>query len=251
MRHCTHVLYSAYDITERKLAELSIKRKGAALQNLAAHLQTIREEERVRIAREIHDDLGQALTGLKMELSSLEHLTRDTFPQVQNSQVIKKIEFMIALIDTAIGTVRRISTELRPVILDSLGLAAAVESETEEFQRKSGIKCEHDLQPLEKMDSVKETAVFRILQESLANIFRHAKASYVKVSYRTDGDNAVFVIHDNGIGITDEQQTDCKSLGLLGIKERAFTLGGSVEINSAEGDGTTVTVRIPLAKSQV
>jgi signal transduction histidine kinase len=101
------------------------------------------------------------------------------------------------------------------------------------------------------MESEKETAVYRILQESLTNIFRYAKASCVKVLFHADGDNAVFVIHDNGIGITDEQQTDYKSLGLLGMKERAFMLGGSVEINSAEGDGTTVTVRIPLAKNRV
>jgi PAS domain S-box-containing protein len=249
MGHCTHVLYSAYDITERKIVEQASKRNGLELRKLAAHLQTIREEERVRIAREIHDELGQDLTGLKMELSSLEHLTNDAFPQVQNFQVIKKLEFMMALTDTAIGTVRRISTELRPVILDSLGLAAAIESETEEFQRKTGIKCEHDLQGLGKMDRVKEIAVFRILQESLTNIYRHAKASYVKVYNRTEGENAVFIVHDNGIGVTNEQQTNDKSLGLLGMKERAFTLGGSVEINSAKGDGTNVTVRIPLAKS--
>ena len=245
---CVHPEYGTIwisvhtDITERKRTE-------AALHELAVHLQTIREEERTRIAREIHDELGQALTGLKMELAFLEHTTSDALPLSQSFIVTTKLESMMALVDTTIGTVRRISTELRPVLLDGLGLAAAIEWEAEEFQKKSGIKCEYDLRVKEYMDTVKETAVFRILQESLTNIFRHAKATHIQITYYTEGDDNVLIIHDNGIGITNEQQSDYKSLGLLGMKERAFALGGNVEIDVAEGSGTTVTVKIPLSKT--
>jgi signal transduction histidine kinase len=233
------------DITERKQADEEIMKSQEQLRALAARLQSIREEERTSIAREIHDELGQALTGLKMDLSWLEN----KLPKKENS-LIKKTQSMLNLIDSTIQTVRRVSTELRPGILDDLGLIAALEWQAQEFQDRTGIKCEFNssLEEVE-LDRDRSTGVFRIFQETLTNVARHSNATQVNIRAEESIRNLILRVKDNGRGITKGEISDKKSLGLLGMRERAHIFGGEVEITGGAGKGTSVTVKIPIGKS--
>ncbi|HEX9444899.1 MAG TPA: PAS domain S-box protein, partial [Candidatus Binatia bacterium] len=230
------------DITSRKQAEAELEGSHERLRALAAHLQAAREEERTRVAREIHDELGQALTGLKMDLSWM----RKKLPRDQES-LREKADSMLALMDQTIGSVRRISTELRPGVLDDLGLAAAIEWQIHEFQKRTGIKC----QLAARLEDIslcrpRSTALFRIFQETLTNIARHAHATKVRIKLeRTNGDVSLQV-RDNGNGISKNKLSDPRSLGILGMRERALLFGGEVAIRGARGKGTTVTARIPV-----
>jgi len=229
------------DITERKKAEKELEASREQMRNLSIHLQSVREEERTRIAREIHDELGQSLTAFKMDLSWLgkritsEKLLRD------------KVKAMYGLVDRTIESVHRISADLRPGLLDDLGLVAAMEWQTKEFSNRSGIACEADLDvedlPLEKELA---TAVFRIFQETLTNIARHANATRVFVRLETRGDKVILEVADNGRGITRKQINDPKSFGIMGMRERALLWGGDVHLIGSRYKGTTVTVTIPL-----
>jgi len=222
------------DITERKRAEEDLQHSLGQLRALAGRLQMVREEERKRAAREIHDQLGQALTAIKIELSSLIHE-----PEQQS-------ESLFRLIDETIGAVRRISTELRPGILDDLGLVAAVEWATEEFQSRTGTKCRLDLPPDDLVvDREVATAVFRILQETFTNVARHANATQVNVRLAKESDGLTLEVHDNGTGISEDEASADSSLGILGMRERAVLLGGELAIGGAPGEGTTMKVRIP------
>ena len=234
------------DVTERTLAELERQRSFDQLRALTARVQNAREEERKRVAREIHDELGQALTAIKIDLSSLVH---DFPPEAQET---KRIESISKVVDQTIKSVRRISTELRPGILDDMGLIAAVEWAAEEFEARTGTRCRLEL--LENDNSIdpdRATAIFRILQETLTNVARHANAACVYVRLFKEGGNIVLEVHDDGRGATEEQLSASGSLGIHGMRERALLLGGELAIRGISSQGTTVLVRIPLAESTV
>jgi len=233
------------DITDRKKAECELKNSRDQMRNLAAHLQSIREEERLLIAREIHDELGQALTALKMDLIWLQ---KRIDPLATEKQ--EKLKSMDELVDQTIKTVRRISTELRPGLIDDLGLSAAMEWYCGEFQNRTGISCQLKLDESENsLEQDRSIAVFRIFQESLTNIARHANANTVSASLKFDGGSLKMEISDNGNGITEEQINSPKSFGLIGLRERVTPWGGKVLISGAPGKGTTVKVILPVNKS--
>ena len=234
------------DITERKQAEEQLKSSSEQLRALSAHLQSIREEERILISREIHDELGQLLTGLKIDLSWLVR----RLPKEKKS-LIKKTSSMLEMINTTIGTVQRVATELRPPVLDDLGLTAAVEWQAQDFQNRTGIKCKFNSSLNDiALDRERSTAVFRIFQETLANVARYANATRVNISLEDDFDNLILIVEDNGRGITGSEISSPKSLGLLGMRERALVFGGEVKIFGAPGKGTTVILKIPICKEK-
>jgi PAS domain S-box-containing protein len=229
---------SSIDIEDRKRAEEALQKSRDQLRALAARVQSVREEERTRVAREIHDELGQALTAIKIDLSSLSHdLSLDT--RQQSESILK-------LVDETIQSVRRISTELRPAILDAVGLVAAVEWASGEFTARTGTKCRLDLpQDDVVIDEERATALFRIFQETLTNVVRHANATEVNVRLGEEHGNLTLEVHDNGKGVSVEQLSVSSSLGILGMRERALLLGGDFTIAGAVGAGTTVRVQIP------
>jgi signal transduction histidine kinase len=233
---------------ERNRAEQELKSSREQLRNLAAHLQSAREAERTHLAREIHDELGQYLTGLKIDVASLEELIKQRGPEA-GQQLLRKVQAMSQLLDTTVESVRKIASELRPAVLDSLGLLAAIEWQAEEFQRRTGIRCECFLTAEEaKLDRDCATAVFRILQESLTNIMRHANATRVTITLEQEAGQYLMEIKDDGEGIQADDLDKADSLGVLGMKERAHLFGGSVSIHGEPGKGTTVEVKIPCER---
>jgi PAS domain S-box-containing protein len=236
------ILSIVKDITERKKDEETLKNFTGQLRNLASRLQTIREEERTMVAREIHDELGQVLTVLKIQISLLSNKLRE-----DQQSLKEKISSISRLIDTIVESVQKISSKLRPGILDDLGLISALEWQSQEFQNNTGITCNAFLPKDDlSLDKEKATAIFRIFQESLTNIARHANASNVEVKLLIAENNLELEISDNGKGITGKQIADSKSLGLLGMKERALILGGNVSIEGARDKGTKVKVVMPV-----
>src|SRR5919205_3530693 len=210
------------------------------LRRLAAHLISVREEERAHIAREIHDELGQVLTGLKMEVGWLAKRLKD-------KELIEKTDSMGKLIDSTVQTVRKIATGLRPEMLDDMGIIAAVGWQAKEFQKRTGIRCRAKLPP----ETVKPqidiaTTVFRIFQEILTNVARHSRATRVDMELRVDEERVSLDVTDNGVGIADSDLNGKKSLGLLGMHERALLFGGEVRITGTPGHGTRVSVSIPI-----
>jgi len=230
----------ASDLSEAKRAEQELRASSEQLRNLAAHLLSVREEERARISREVHDDLGQSLTAVKMDLAWLAARLPGG-----NGQMLKRIRSTRQLADSIIQSIRRISTELRPAVLD-LGLADAVEWQVQEFQARSGIQCKIRLLTREVVAPNASTAIFRICQETLTNVARHAKATRAEVVLQKQRDRLVLLIRDNGRGFDQAEPSVSRSLGLMGMRERAAILGGRVNIASAPGKGTTVTAWIPL-----
>ncbi|MCA1555288.1 MAG: histidine kinase [Acidobacteria bacterium] len=233
------------EIAERRRIEENLRA-------LSAHLQQVREAERTRIAREIHDDLGQMLTALMLDLSWLEDKVTKPRETATRNQLAEKIEQMSKLVGKTMDTVRTIAAELRPGVLDELGLKAAIEWQCADFHKRTGIKCDllTELGEVALVDRATATAVFRILQESLTNVLRHAKATDVMLGLDVGADNLVLEIRDNGRGITEADMTDPRSLGILGMRERAGAVGGTVDITGADGEGTRVTVRMPLMKDR-
>ena len=241
-----HLIESLADMLtahlERKQAEEKIQATSERLRALMTSLRSAREEEGIRIAREIHDELGTALTSLRWDLEEMDK----TLPPALHG----RISTMLRLVDATIDRVRRIASELRPSILDDLGLAAAVEWQTQQFQTRTGIKCHYDCSVDSiDLDPERTTAVFRIFQEALTNVLRHAQASTVDVSLDRDDTDFFLEVRDNGRGIRDSEKTGLSSLGLLGMRERANLIGAMVEINGVEGKGTTVRLRVPLVRS--
>jgi PAS domain S-box-containing protein len=231
------------DITERKLAEKRIRESHNRLRSLAERLQMIREEERATIAREIHDDLGQSLTAVKMDISWLKN------NQGKDKEFTPgKFDMMLDLINSTIQSVKRIATELRPGILDDLGLVPAIEWQAAEFQNRYKIQCNVSInKPEVKIIDEIAIAVFRIFQETLTNVARHSGATKVDVNLNFYDDNKLIMeIADNGVGIEEEQINSLKSLGLFGMRERVNILRGSVEITGEKGKGTKVSVSIPI-----
>jgi signal transduction histidine kinase len=222
-------------------AEEELKGSQEKLRNLADYLQSVREQERTSIAREIHDELAQALTALKMDIFWL----GKKLPKDQQT-LLDKTKAMIKLTDMTIKTVKKISTELRPGLLDDLGLVAAIEWQAEEFKNRTGITCRIDVDPEDIMvEEKRSTILFRIFQETLTNIARHAKATRVTASLKEKDDKLELRVRDNGKGITKEQISNPKSFGLMGIRERAKSWRGEVKISGSPDKGTTVVVRIP------
>jgi PAS domain S-box-containing protein len=243
------------EIAERKRAEDELRESREQLRQLAAKLERVREEERTRIAREIHDELGQALTALKLDLSSLKRLcrlksSRKESKQATHDAVLERLDAMSGLVDQTVQIVRRISTELRPAVLDSLGLAAAIEWQAQDFERRTDIRCVFR-SSLEEEPIPREvaTAAFRILQETLTNVVRHAEAGWVAVNLSLE-DKALLALEvtDDGKGISKEACASAKSIGLAGMRERALLLGGNVQVEGRSGQGTTVRLRLPVSR---
>jgi PAS domain S-box-containing protein len=238
----------ADDITDRKNAEDRLRASSEQLRALSASLQSAREKEATRIAHQIHDDMGGILTGLRWELEALDKMLHESADAGHLKAMRDKITTMRGLTDTTINVVRRIASELRPSILDDLGLVEAIEWQTQQFQARTGIECHCDctLQSV-ALGEQQSTSVFRIVQEALTNILRHAQATQVSVAIKEEDGILVLKVSDNGRGITPAEVSSKKSLGLLGMRERAHLIGGQVDIAGSAGGGTTLLVRVPLA----
>jgi PAS domain S-box-containing protein len=234
------------DITERRRVEEQLQASREELRALAARLQAVREEERTRVAREIHDVLAQELTRLKVDIVWLRRRLNQGGSEGQLGPIQDRLAEMTNLTDTAIVSVQKIATELRPVVLDTLGLSAAIEWQANEFAARTGIKCEVNLpgEDLE-LDRDRSTALFRILQESLTNVVRHAQATKVEIDLRHQAGQIVLSVRDNGRGIVPTELNDPNSLGLVGMRERAILLGGVCQITGGPSLGTEVEARLP------
>jgi len=219
------------------------------LDSLALRLEGAREEERARVARELHDELGQVLTSLKLEFMWLVDELRKSEPK-PGVLLVNKLQALTGLIEVSIQSVRQISSDLRPAMLDHLGLKEAIQWETTKFEARTGIRCrlswELDHEPA---DRTRQLAIFRILQEALTNVARHAHAGAVRIALRERGRTLTLTVRDNGRGITTDELTRVQSIGLLGMSERARLLGGRVSIAGAKGRGTTVTLQVPTPRN--
>ena len=249
------IIGSAIDITERRQAELDLLESHKRLRELSTHLQTVREEERIRIARELHDQLGQMLTAVKLDAKWLASTMSDAQPII-----LDKVASMSNLIDDTLDAIRRVAADLRPTMLDYLGLVAAVEWLAEDFGKHAGIaislktdlmhgKCQdlcEDCNP----DGEASTAMYRIVQECLTNIARHAEANHVMVSLCCRDGKLILLVSDNGKGMDVNGSRKPNSYGMVGMKERAHSLGGTMKILSILGEGTSVEVVLPI-KSHV
>lgn len=238
---------SLLDISETKKASEELRVSREQLRNLHKHSQDVRERERTRVAREIHDELGQVLTALKMDLSYLAKKLPQDLPALRT-----KTNLMLRFVDMTIQSVKRITMDLRPGLLDHLGLVAAIEWQAEEFQKRTGIRYCITVDPEEiSLNPDRSTSIFRIFQETLTNIARHAHATEIKISLLEKEGILELTVSDNGIGISKDQIDNSKSFGLLGIKERAYFSGGQAKIYGHKGKGTTVQVLLPLDQMRV
>ena len=238
-----YLLGISEDITERKRADNQLQRSFELLRTLSQRLDVVREEERTRISRELHDELGVRMTCMKMDFSRLLGMMRESlFPR---ERMEEKIRSMSAETDATIAEVQRLAAELRPGVLDDLGLVAAIEWQCQDFERRSGIRClcEASFDQITISPS-RATAAFRICQEALTNVARHAKATFVRVLVKEKGEDVLIEIQDNGQGIPPDKLNDGASLGLLGMKERSMAIGGRLDIAGWPGKGTTVTLRL-------
>jgi PAS domain S-box-containing protein len=235
-----------------RLAGIAIERKELEeqLRHLSAHVEAALEEERTSIAREIHDDLGQSLTALKMDIAWIVRRTAAGSPPLAQEALVDRLAAMSELTDGVIQRVRRISEELRPGVLDDLGLVAAIEWQAGQFEASTGTPCAVLTNTTElPIDRRVSTAVFRIFQEALTNVTRHARAAHVEVRVEVHDGKLSLAIRDDGVGITLEAAQSPRSLGLLGIRERAHRFGGSVSIGPSSPRGTLVALEVPLAET--
>jgi hypothetical protein len=232
-----------YDITERKRAEQEILESRDRLRELTTRLDEVREDERTILARELHDEVGQNLTAMRMELSEIEQEIPAGWEWVSTS-----LHSMIAITQDSVDRVNRLSKELRSPILDMLGLADAVESEVWDYEKRWGteISLELEIGELETLPE-RDLTIFKILKESLSNVSRHAQADRVEVSLRVAGEELVLEVVDNGIGITVDQVQGRRSFGLMGMRERAVRLGGDFEVQRRDEGGTRIRASVPIA----
>jgi len=230
--------------SQRKKIEKKLKISEEQLKKLSAHLQTVREEERSHIAHELHDEIGQLLTVLKMKISWL----KNRFKKNQKP-VLAKIDKITELIDQVIQTTKRISTELRPVMLDHFGVEAAIEWQAEKFEEQTGIKCDIIL-PKNKiaLDSERSITIFRIWQEVLTNVYRHAKATNIKLILQDKKNKLILKIQDNGKGIKEKEFSNPNTFGLLGIQERINFFDGEIKIKGLKDKGTSIIITLPKTK---
>lgn len=241
----SHISSQIGRVFERRDSENHLKNSGEQLRALSARLQEVREEERLMVAREVHDELGQLLTVLKIDLT----LLKNNFQKSKVSDsVVSELLSMIKIADSGIESVQRIATALRPLILEDLGLLEGIEWYTKDFEKRTGIRCEIKIPggilSLEKDASI---ALFRIFQEALTNAARHSEANSIQVSCLEEGPFIILKIQDNGIGIDPKKMNQSKSLGLIGMRERAVVLGGEVSISGETEKGTSVIVKIPIS----
>jgi len=230
------------DVTERMRADAALQRSQRELRELAALSQSAREQEKSRIARELHDELAQSLTALKMDLAWM----AQQLPTGE-SALSDKVARMQTMLDTTVTSMRRISADLRPLMLDDLGLAAAVEWLVDSFRERNAIECELDMASDDlELQEPHASCVFRILQESLTNVARHSHASIVRIALRRSGGEIGLTVTDNGHGFSPVAPRKPNSYGLMGLRERAYLVGGKVRIDSAPGHGVRIDVRIPL-----
>jgi signal transduction histidine kinase len=233
-------------VTDRTRA---LEEANAQLRRASASLELAREEEGSRISREIHDQLGSAMTGLRWDLDELRRIVANV-SEPAASVLDGKIAAMQAVADGTIHTIRRIASEIRPSILDDLGLVDSLEWQASDFQRRTGIECEFESNAEGVLISAEQSmAVFRILQEALTNILRHASATHVSISIRQTDVNFVLSVRDNGRGIP-ERKLNFGSLGIWSMQERAHLTGGTFNIVSVEGKGTAITVQIPVGENE-
>jgi signal transduction histidine kinase len=235
------------DATRRKQYEDTLKTQQEEMRELSARVLEAREEEKTLIARELHDELGQLLTALKMDLSWM----RERLP-ADNAELAGKARQMNAMLDQTVASVRRISADLRPLMLDDLGLTDAAQWLVEDFGRRAGIECRLDLNADAGLDALERpaaTAVYRALQESLTNIARHSGAKSARVALGLRDGALELEIEDDGRGISREEIAKSRSLGLKGMRERIVYLGGSLEVEGAPGRGTRVRVRLPVGSA--
>ncbi|MGA9672034.1 MAG: PAS domain S-box protein, partial [Terracidiphilus sp.] len=237
------VLVVNSDITERKRGEESLVLQKEQLRALAERLQWVREEDRKQVARDLHDQIGQILTAIKMDMTwMIRHLPES------ETEVLARLRESTESINDGVKAVRAICSGLRPGVLDDLGLAAAIEWQAGEFASRNDIHCQVSVPPVDlHLDGDRATATFRIFQECLTNVIRHAQAKTVRVDLSQEDENILLVVEDDGIGFHESGVSNALgSLGLLGMKERAQFCGGDVQISSSPGNGTTVTVRVPV-----
>jgi PAS domain S-box-containing protein len=233
------IMFSFSDISEHKRQQEALQQSYSALRELSFRLQHAREVERANIAREIHDELGSTLTSIKFDLSW----------SAEKSGNRAQLEDIFKGLDSAIQSVKRICTSLRPAILDDLGLLAALEWQLGQFGKKSGIRCKIETkgkEPVVPQDVA--TGIFRIFQETLTNIARHAEAANVKVEFKANERDIVLAVSDDGKGIDPKKTAASKSLGILGMIERAQALGGALSVQAAKPRGTRVTLSVPLER---
>lgn len=236
------IVTACEDITERKRTDNELEESREQLRNLALHLQTAREGERVRIARNIHDELGQILSVFKLDLLWISKRLRS-----DQKPLTGKIEEVSALVDNAIDSVQRISSDLRPTLLDDVGLVAGMEWQAGEFSKRTGIECNVSFEPEEiSLDDNISVDIFRIFQEALTNVVRHAEATRIDVSLKVDKGRLYLEIRDNGKGIEEKEISGPRSFGLMGMRERVYSWGGELRISGAQGKGTTLIVDLPI-----
>jgi PAS domain S-box-containing protein len=237
-----NIVITYEDITDRKRSEAEIERSREQLRKLSAHLQSVREKERTRIARELHDELGQLLTALNTGLV----LLNNKIPE-EHASLRGQTASMIDLVGMTMQTLKRIYMDLRPGMLDHLGLAVAIGWQAGEFEKRTGIRCKLNVEPEDlELDPELATSIFRIFQETLTNIARHAEATKITVHLKGTAGSVELAVRDNGKGIAEEQLTKPDSFGLLGIRERTHHWGGDVRITGKPGRGTMVKISIPV-----
>jgi PAS domain S-box-containing protein len=230
------------DVSKRVRAEEALRRSKDELHELASAAHRAREQEKSRIARELHDELGQSLTALQMDVA----WCRERMPSAQEGMAMR-LARMEALLETTVAATRRISSDLRPLMLDDLGLWPALEWLVESFTQHTGIRCELSMQSEQlELPDVQATAIFRTVQESLTNIAKHARASRVDVTIEHEDSTLAVSVRDDGVGFAVEGSRKPNSYGLLGLRERAALLGGEAKVESAPGRGTRVEMRFPV-----
>ena len=229
------------DVSERVERELELKRSKEELNILANAANNSREQEKTRIARELHDELAQSLTAMKIDIAWI----RQRLPE-STTAIAAKLKGVEAVLDQTVTATRRIAADLRPMLLDDLGLLAALEWLIDQFIERNNIQCEADLSIPDALPEAHATAIFRIVQECLTNITRYAEASRVSVQVKFDASNLSLLVEDDGRGFESGTSPQIRTFGLLGIKERSYMLGGQVSIDSSVGRGTRISVLLPL-----
>ncbi|HSH93374.1 MAG TPA: PAS domain-containing sensor histidine kinase, partial [Roseimicrobium sp.] len=235
-----------FDATEARQAEEERENSRVQLRQLAARGQEIREEERISIARELHDELGQAMTLLTIDLAWLSTRIGKTVHSEAKPPLEEKICSMEQSVQSTLVIIRRILCALRPPLLDELGLREAIDWQMQEFSKRVGIRYDLDSMPITLLSNASVTAVFRIFQEVLTNVARHARASKIKIVLRESSKGFVMQVEDNGVGFSEAKSPKSNSFGILGMRERAWSVGGELEIGGRPGQGTTVILRIPV-----